>query len=260
MRSRYHVHMTRTVLGEYFAPHALDEVISANVGQDSLSSVFGDQAWRHFCGPSIAHSLRYIETEHAQVTELAHNPGCEPEQRAAFGRLLHTAQDFYAHSNYVDLWLAARTARPASNGSDQAHATTPWNTAAAVAPLAGDHPPAPIRIDGCDRTVLHHPSLRIGNWVFWRDLIFYVPLVGDLARALWVPPGSHEAMHLDSPERGPRFYYALVGACHRTHLEFRRVESAVRAAGGERALARFLGHPAQSLPTTIPLCPIEVSA
>ena len=28
---------------------------------------------------------------------------------AAFGRLTHTAQDFYAHSNYVDLWLASHT-------------------------------------------------------------------------------------------------------------------------------------------------------
>jgi len=24
----------------------------------------------------------------------------------AFGRLTHTAQDFYSHSNYVDLWMA----------------------------------------------------------------------------------------------------------------------------------------------------------
>ena len=66
----------------------------------------------HFDDDKFAEANAYVAKEHARIVELA----CEPsrpgtpedalvgaDQRAALGRLCHTVQDFYAHSNYVDL-------------------------------------------------------------------------------------------------------------------------------------------------------------
>jgi hypothetical protein len=155
MQAQYHVATTRQVLGGLLAQNALAQVVNANIGQDTLLAVLGAAPHHHFCDPVIERSLEYIESEHARIATLAGAPGSEQAQRAAFGRLLHTVQDFYAHSNYVDLWLAQTGLEP---------------------------PPA---VDALDPRLLHHPQLQIGDWVFWRDLVFYIPLLGPLVRRFW---------------------------------------------------------------------------
>ena len=107
MQGRCHENTTRHVLGPYFDSDALEEVVAANLGQDSLLSIFGNAPFRHFCDRAIEKSVDYVESEHALIVNLAGQPGTEREQRTALGRLLHAVQDFYAHSNYVDLWLDA---------------------------------------------------------------------------------------------------------------------------------------------------------
>jgi hypothetical protein len=210
MQAQYHIDMTKVALAGRFADDALAEIVAANVGQDSLWSVLGAEPHRHFCDPVLARSLAYIEEEHQLIGELAQQEDAESQQRAAFGRLLHTVQDFYAHSNYVDLWLAGEVFQG----------------------------PAGLPPSG-----LSHPQLRIGDWVWWRDLVFYVPVAGPLVRRCWAPANSHEAMNLDSPARGPRFGWAVALARQRTELEYRRVARTIRALGGRAALARFHGGP-----------------
>ena len=46
----------------------------------------------------------------------------------------------------------------------------------------------PHDIDGLDETVLHHPHLRSGHFVLWREAVYYVPLLKDLVRRLYIPP------------------------------------------------------------------------
>ena len=228
MQAQYHVAMTKAALGDYFNYDALEQVVSANVSQDSLASIFGGEPYRHFCDRMLENSFRYIEREFQTIASLARKTGEPNEQRAAFGRLLHTVQDFYAHSNYIDLWLS-HYQQPPRPGTPQ--------------------------IEALDHAILHHPDLRIGEWVPWRDLIYYIPVLGDLTRAVWVPVGSHEAMHLDSPDRGPRFTYAIETARRRTLLEYRRVIDTIRQAGGDDAIARFLGRPlAHASPTASATC------
>lgn len=273
MYARYHVHVTKGALWLYFAENALKQIVDANVSQDSAASLFGSDAHRHFCDRVLANSFAYIESEHATIVECAQTPGHESEQRAAFGRLLHTVQDFYAHSNYVDLWLALRSPRetqatpvptpvPAlANGPEPlaTHSTrvypteaqretatlpgqagsTDFTTGHKVDTLAEPPPTNTLPINALDSAILNHPDLHIGEWVPWRDIIFYVPLLGDLARRVWLPADSHEAMHLDSPERGPRFDYAMETARQRTLAEYRRVVDALHAVGGPVAVERF---------------------
>jgi hypothetical protein len=70
-------------------------------------------------------------------------------------------------------------------------------------------------------------------------MIDYVPLLGALARSIWVPADSHEAIHLDSPDRGPQFVYALAAARQRTAQEYHRAVETIVKAGGQDAVERF---------------------
>ncbi len=209
MYGRYHAQATRQILGNVFDTRALRQIIAANVWQDSLQGLFGADPHRHFCDPHLARSWAYVEEEHARIVDLVGQPDAGTRQRAAFGRLLHTVQDFYAHTNYVDLWLARMG----------------WSR----------------DIDGLDAELVVSPELRVGEWVFWRDSLYYIPLVGSLLRRVWLPAGSHEAMNLDSPAQGPRFALALEAARQRTLVEYRRVVAAIAAAGGQAAVLAFHG-------------------
>lgn len=212
MLSQYHVEITNRSIGSFFSPAALREIVGANVGQDSLRSLFGAEPHRHVCDCTLTQSLTYVDGEHARIADLSQAPDGVREQRAAFGRLLHTVQDFYAHTNYVALWLAE------TGGAERI------DTAA---------------IKGLDPQILAHPSLRIAQWVAWRDPFYYLPLVGNVMRRFWLPEESHEAIHLDSPDRGSLFPLALRVACQHTLVEYWRAVKAIGEHGDKGALARF---------------------
>ncbi len=110
----------------------------------------------------------------------------------AFGRLTHTAQDFYSHSNYVDLWLAIQP-----NGLV----------------------PAPREIDPLDDALVENPSLRSGKMYFPLGFLSFLPGIKELIIPL-MPRDSHAWMNLDSEARGPLFEYAFHAAIKRTRFEF----------------------------------------
>ncbi len=208
MNSRYHIALTRTALRGHFDEAALDEVIAANLGQDALRYQLGAYPHFHFDNNRIAASLAYVEDQHA-VIAASGTEGDGSRMRAALGHIFHAVQDFYAHANYVDLWLEAQE---------------------------GPSRPPPKAIDGLDERIMAHPNLHTGTFVLLRDLVYYIPLIERIARRIYVPPDSHEAMHLDSPDRGWRFHYAFRAAYQRSCAEFRRAKDAVLQAGGQAAL------------------------
>ncbi len=214
MELQYHEIITRDALGEFFAEAALREIIAANFRQDSPANLIG-KPYLHFDNDKIAESLAYID---GQLARLVGAAGDDAEIRRvqwdAFGRLCHTAQDFYAHSNYVDLWLA-------ENG--------------------GTENVAPAEIDGVDEKFLAHPALRTGSFHLLRDIVYYIPGIRTLARRIHIPQFSHEMMHLDDPTRGEKFAFAMAAAVQRTRFEYRRTVDALSARGGSAAVARFLG-------------------
>lgn len=212
MQSRYHIELITDALGSYFDPQALQQIIDANLGQDAFGYLLGKYPHYHCDNGQIAESLAYVKQEHQQIVTLAAAPGTSSQQRAAFGRLTHTVHDFYAHSNYVDLWLEANDGLA--------------NTTAA-------------QIDGLAPALLDHPQLYSGSFKVWIDSLYYIPGFRPILRKLYLRSGSHEAMNLDDPDQGPKFYYAMVAAKQRTLHEYQRAAAALLAYGGEVALQRF---------------------
>jgi hypothetical protein len=204
MIAEYHIAVLTETLGQHFSARALQQIIDANLGQDSGWTQF--QMHVHFDNCAFAEGRAFVEQQHALIAG-ADDPTL---MRAALGRLTHAVQDFYSHSNYVDLWLEA-------NGGFA-------NT-------------RPEDVDGLDPALLNHPSLTSGYFYLWRDIIYYLPIIDRFAKKYLVFPGSHEAMNLDDPSTGPRFPYSIVAAKQRTLAEYQR---ALQSLDPERA-ARFHG-------------------
>ncbi len=206
MNAEYHIAVLTETLGQHFSANALQKIIKANLGQDNGLSQL--QMHVHFDNCAFAKGRAFVEQQHALITQ-TDNPAL---MRAAFGRLSHAVQDFYSHSNYVDLWLEANSG------------------------LANTRPE---NINGLDPALLNHPGLISGYFYLWRDIIYYLPIIDRFAKKYLVFPGSHEDMNLDDPGAGPRFPYSLVAAKQRTLAEYER---AIQALGPERA-ARFQDKP-----------------
>jgi hypothetical protein len=98
-----HAEMTRKALDKIFDPGVLDHVIRANKKQDAIKGQMGHSEY-HFDNNKISESLKYLQEQRDSVFLSLHRKELGLAW-VAFGRLLHTAQDFYAHTNYVSLWL-----------------------------------------------------------------------------------------------------------------------------------------------------------
>lgn len=184
-----HEEMTREALGEHFSPRALEIIIAANRKQDAIRGQIGHDEF-HFDNNAIEKGLRYINEQRGFVLASLLSPGVLSAW-IAFGRLTHTAQDFYSHTNYISLWL------------DQHPGT----------------PPNPPEIDPVQKSLLRSPSLHSGKIYLPMDALYFVPFLRKFALKL-LPEDSHGKMNLDSPAQGPRFEYARAAAVKRTQHEF----------------------------------------
>lgn len=207
MKRTYHIEITTAALAEHFSQDALEVVITANIGQDAL----GGSEWRpehHFNNSTFKEGYAYMEMQRAIVLDTLNGDNPDPmPSRESFGCLIHAAQDFYTHSNYISLWL------------DRFPDGTP--------------PPGDVEPEVED--ILNSPHLRSGyfypieyisRWLGIRKLL--MPLI---------PKDSHTKMNLDKPERGPAFHHAFAAALKRTRLEFERTASNLTPG----ALAAFTG-------------------
>jgi hypothetical protein len=189
MLTPFHIEIIHHVLDNQFSPRALEKIIEANVYQDRPRGQIGHDEY-HFDNNAFEKSYAYIEEQRAlAVSSLMANDA--PSAWSAFGRLTHTAQDFYAHSNYIDLWLAIQP--------DGAL-------------------PTPSEVDPLDPDLINTRALRSGK-VYLLELLTFIPLLKPLVMPL-LPRDSHGWMNLDSPERGPNFKYAFQSAMKRTKIEF----------------------------------------
>ncbi len=184
-----HEEMTREALGAHFSASALEIIIAANRKQDALSGQIGHDEF-HFDNNAIEKGLRYINEQRGFVLASLLSPGVLSAW-IAFGRLTHTAQDFYSHTNYISLWL------------DQFNGT----------------PPTPTEIDPVQKSLIQSPSLHSGKIYLPMDVLYFVPFMRNFALKL-LPEDSHGKMNLDSPKQGPRFEYARAAAVKRTQYEF----------------------------------------
>jgi hypothetical protein len=185
----YHEEMTREPLAPHFSPRALEVVLAANLKQDAWNAMIGHDEFHY--DNDIEKGDRYIIEQRGYVIATLLSPGILGAW-IAFGRLLHAAQDFYSHTNYVTLWL------------DQ---------------FNGSAPPPPPEIDPVQKDLLKSPSLHTDKVYLPMDALYFVRPLRRLALLL-LPADSHGRMNLDSPEQGSKFAYALAAGKKRTWYEF----------------------------------------
>ncbi|MCS6995105.1 MAG: hypothetical protein NZP74_14915 [Anaerolineales bacterium] len=190
MKEKYHRAITEEVLRPFFAPAALEEIIRANVGQDALRYQFGHDHF-HYDNSAFRAGDAYLAEQRRQVIETLQQTGPVSVARAAFGRLTHSAQDFYAHSNYITLW---RERNPDA---------------------------APEQIDPLLPEILADARLVSGRIYAPLEYFSFFSLFAPLVLPL-LPRDSHAWMNKDDPSR-PGFQEAYVAARKRTRLELEEI-------------------------------------
>ena len=195
MLQKFHAEITKKSLGEHFSAAALDRIIAANVYQDRLAGQIGHDEY-HVDNNAFEKSYAYIQEQRALVISSLRADDTSPAW-AAFGRLTHTAQDFYAHSNYIELWLSRH-----ANGSR----------------------PTPPEIDPVDPDLINSPALHSGKIYLPLEALSFVKILKPLVMP-YLPRDSHAWMNLDSPEQGPNFTFAFHAAVKRTMIEFKKTTS-----------------------------------
>ena len=198
MLQKYHVQILQRALGEIFSPAALAKISQANVYQDRIGAQFGHDEY-HFDNNAFEKSYVYIDEQRALVLSSLHR-GDTDSAWSAFGRLTHTVQDFYAHSNYIDLWLAQHT-----NGSR----------------------PAASQVYPVEPAILESGALRSGKIYYPLELFSFVKVLKPLVLPL-LPRDSHAWMNIDSPEQGFKFDYVMQASIKRTVVEFDKIVKGLR--------------------------------
>jgi hypothetical protein len=190
MLSRYHIEIITKALFDKFSSRALDAIITANIWQDSLTGLFGHDEF-HFDNNAFEKTNAYIEEQRALTVSSLQKDDVRSAW-SAFGRMLHTAHDFYAHSNYITLWVSL---------------------------FDGQTLPPPPAVDPVDPSLLHSPDLRSGKTYYPFDLLYFIHPFRQLSLRI-LPRDSHAWMNLDSPAQGFKFDYALQAAIKRTVIEY----------------------------------------
>ncbi len=181
--------ITREALRDQFSQRAIDAILSANLYQDRPAGQVGHDEF-HFDNNAFAQGTAYLEKNRTAVRAALEN-GDALSAWHAFGRLTHAAQDFYAHSNYVTLWLDRFPAEA-------------W--------------PPPEEIDPLDRDLLAGPLLRSGR-IYLLEPLSWIPALKRFVLPL-LPRDSHAWMNLDTAAQGPKYAYAYAAAVKRTRYEF----------------------------------------
>jgi hypothetical protein len=119
--------------------------------------------------------------------------------------MTHTLQDFYAHSNYITLWLARFDYSPRSGAERD-----------------GQTPPASSEIDPIDLTLIHSPDLCSGKVYYPLEFLYFIRKTRAFSLR-WLPRDSHAWMNLDSPEQSFKFDYAMQAAIKRTVIEYEKM-------------------------------------
>ena len=190
MLKQIHVEITREALNGRFSPRALAVISAANSRQDTLRGQIGHNEY-HFDNNALEASYRYINEQRGFILASLLMPNSSSAW-PAFGRLIHTAQDFYAHTNYVSLWLAR---------------------------YKDSTPPPPPEIDPVEKSLIRSPDLHSGKLYYPLEVLYFIPTFRKAVMSI-LPYDSHACMNLDSPKHNSQFEYARVAAIKRTQYEF----------------------------------------
>ena len=198
MFTEYHIEIMFESLGDHLGTRALSMMTTANVKQDQLLTGFFSHDEFHCDNNAFEKTNQYIEQQRELAVESLKRKDTIASW-SAFGRMTHSAQDFYAHSNYVTLWLNR---------------------------FNGNAPPLPGEIDPLDPGLIHSPELRSGKTYNPFELLYFWGRTRAFALRV-LPKDSHAWMNLDVPEQGFKFEYAMQAAIKRTRIEYERTMTAL---------------------------------
>ena len=189
MKAAYHIQITTTALQSRVSPRALEAILHANLGQDGWEGLLFHPEF-HFDESRFQDGENYLVAQRESAYAALKKDDPAPAWQA-YGRLSHAAQDFYAHSNYVRLFLEA-------------------------------HPHSlPPQIDPLIPEILGDSRLHSGHVAWgWELIAYFLPPLAVRLRDR-IPPNTHAGMNLDHPGRGSLFEFALQAAIQRTLYEFR---------------------------------------
>ena len=196
MLTQYHIEILLASLGGRFSPRAISAIMQANIDQDRLKNQIGHDEF-HFDNNAFEKSYAYIEEQRA-LTASSLQKNDAPSAWSAFGRMTHTLQDFYAHSNYITLWVSS------------------FDPSAGQATL-----PPPPEVDPMDPSLINSPDLHSGKVYYPFELLYFIPKTRAFSLRI-LPKDSHAWMNLDTPGQGFKFHYAMQAAIKRTVIEFEK--------------------------------------
>lgn len=207
MLIRHHIAITRQALGAEVGPRALEVILRANAAQDGLRYQLGHDHF-HFDNNQFDPSYAYIEEQRALVRTNLQRGDAQSAWRA-FGRMIHTAQDFYAHSDYIPRWLSR---------------------------FDGRTPPPPPEVDPVSPDIFHDPSLRSGKLYYPLEALAFIPFLKKSILPL-LPPDSHAHMNFDDRDDKGLFDYVFHASVKRTRLEYEKTIALLKP----NLLSLFLG-------------------
>lgn len=192
MRTKYHREITSKALAPNFSHRALSVIVRANIWQDSMRGQIGHDEF-HFDNNAIEQGNMYIQRQRELIIANLEEHSAIKAWRA-MGRLTHTAQDFYAHSNYIALWIIG----------------------------LNNKEPNLKHLSFIDDSIINNPGFCSAKTYFPLDYFALLPKVGTLFKNM-LPKDSHAWMNLDSPESGYLFRWACHAAVKRTHYEYTEI-------------------------------------
>jgi len=209
MNSYFHTLITIDALAENFSENALKEILRANVKQDSIiGQVFHNEY--HYDNNKISFSHQFIQDQKLKCIQ-AISKSAVKSARRAFGRLIHTAQDFYAHSNYAMLLSLAT-------------------------PGMESHVPL---VDCVNPEIMNSKDLRSHKVYFPLDHLSIIPFFAKQLKK-YAPYDSHLRMNLDTPLSGKLFVLVYGLAVQRTREELLSIISQIGTANKTK-FNEFLG-------------------
>jgi hypothetical protein len=209
MKSKYHIEITKKVLSNYFSQEALQTILMANVFQDRIRNQLG-RHYIHFDSNAFEEGMEYIR-EQEEIIHVALLSSDFATARKALGRICHSWQDFYSHSNYVRLLVDREESFP------------------------------PTEIDHDNPQIMTSAKLRSGKNYGLFDFLAIIPGLGKIVTPL-MPEDSHAKMNLDSPKSSELFKYAYQAALQRTKVFFSELIERLRSRNiSDKKIKGFMG-------------------
>jgi hypothetical protein len=184
----YHRLILERAMDKKVSQRALKQIIAANLKQDAWYYQIIHPHF-HFDNDAFETGNAFVASQRKTVIKALKNKDPFAAWKA-FGRLSHAAQDFYAHSNYVALWLSGY----------------------------GESDPSPEKIDPLDPALLASSELKSGHFYLPFELLYFIPAIRKQILP-WLPRNSHAWMNIDEPSRS-NFDYVMTAAIKCTLIEY----------------------------------------